>query len=209
MGNSKPIYLYTLGNPLVVDSYYTPNHKKPPATHRQWLTAGHVMISLPLEPSTLNSLGHLRAPARQGQSWVMSPGMCTITHVYFVYVRICIYIYIKSYYVIFYYVILRYVMLYHIISYYIILYHLISSYIILYHIISYCIILYHIISYHIILYYITLHCCILYYIILYYIILLYIIYLSNCISDVLSFLYVKLFVYAHDCIVTMHVGSSY
>ena len=74
------------------------------------------------------------------------------------------------------------------------LYHIISYYIILYHIISYCIILYHIISYHII---------------LYYIILLYIIFLSNCISDVLSFLYVKSYVYAHDCIVTMHVGSSY
>ena len=164
----------TLGNPLVVDRIKSPNHN-----HRQphgnrvrrsrddLPTLGTIDTELIGTPKT--------APARLGQSWVMSPGMCSITRVYFVYVRICIYIYIY-------------------ILYYIVLYYIISYYIILYHIISYCIILYHIISYHII---------------LYYIILLYIIFLSNCISDVLSFLYVKSYVYAHDCIVTMHVGSSY
>ena len=127
------IYGPIMGNSwksLVVDRIKSPNHN-----HRQphgnrvrrsrddLPTLGTIDTELIGTPKT--------APARLGQSWVMSPGMCSITRVYFVYVRICIYIYI--------------------------LYYIISYYIILYHIISYCIILYHIISYHIILYYITVY----------------------------------------------------
>ena len=125
----------TLGNPLVVDRIKSPNHN-----HRQphgnrvrrsrddLPTLGTIDTELIGTPKT--------APARLGQSWVMSPGMCSITRVYFVYVRICIYIYIYIY-----------------ILYHIILYHIISYYIILYHIISYCIILYHIILHEIRLYF--------------------------------------------------------